>query len=171
LLLRNSGLRSAGNRAWVQEQFVRRGIEAERLSLLGPADHFKFLQTYDVIDLALDTFPYNGGTTTTEALWQGVPVVAILGDRWTSRVSSSLLTNAGLGRFVAPDGDGYVRLAVSTAADPLARQSLAQLRLALRDQVRRSSACDADRFTRRMEACYAAILSTEFQAANSPQIS
>jgi len=158
LLLRNSGLRTAANRDWLRERFVQRGIAPDRLELEGPAEHFEFLRTYDRIDLALDTFPYNGGTTTSEALWQGVPVVATHGDRWTSRVSSSLLTSAGLSEFIAPDADGYVGLAVATATDHAARHRLAQLRPALRDHLRQSRLCDADSFSRRMEEIYQAIV-------------
>ena len=158
LLLRNSGLRSAANREHLRERFVRGGIASDRLQFEGPAEHFEFLRTYDQIDLALDTFPYNGGTTTSEALWQGVPVVAMHGDRWTSRVSSSLLNNAGLGEFVAPDADGYVDLAVALANDRAARDRLAQLRLLLRDRLRRSPVCDADGFAGRMEDVYRTLI-------------
>ncbi len=161
LLLRNSGFRTAANRDWFRERFSERGIEPARLHFEGPTDHFDFLRTYDQIDLALDTFPYNGGTTTSEALWQGVPVVAIHGDRWTSRVSSSLLINAGLSEFIAPDADGYVGLAVAMANDPTARDRLARLRPAMRDRLRRSLVCDADGYTRGMEDVYEAIIQEE----------
>jgi protein O-GlcNAc transferase len=154
LLLRNSGFRSAGNRQWFHDQFARHGIDPSRLSFQGPTDHFSFLRTYDEIDLSLDTFPYNGGTTTTEALWQGVPVVAIHGDRWTSRVSSSLLTNAGLPDFVAADAEGYAKIAIAGANDSTARDRLAESRLSLRNRLRQSSVCDADGFAKRMEAIY-----------------
>ncbi len=158
LLLRNSGLRSAANREHLRERFVRGGIAPERLHFEGPVEHFEFLRTYDQIDLALDTFPYNGGTTTSEALWQGVPVVAIHGDRWTWRVSSSLLSSAGLSDFIAPDADGYVDIAVTLANDLAARDRLAQLRVSLRDQLRRSPVCDADGFARRMEDVYRTLI-------------
>jgi protein O-GlcNAc transferase len=154
LLLRNNGFRWAGNRQWFRDQFARHGVESSRLSFQGPTDHFSFLRTYDEIDLTLDTFPYNGGTTTTEALWQGVPVVAIHGDRWTSRVSSSLLTNAGLRDFVTADAEGYAKIAIAMANDSAARDRLVQSRRSLRDQLRRSSVCDADGFAKRMEAIY-----------------
>ena len=71
LLLKNTALGSAGNRDFVTRQFAGHGVGADRLRLEGPAEHFQFLETYGRIDVALDTFPYNGGTTTTEALWQG----------------------------------------------------------------------------------------------------
>jgi len=159
LLLRNGGFRSAGNRQWFRDRFARHGVESSRLSFQGPTDHFSFLRTYDEIDLALDTFPYNGGTTTSEALWQGVPVVAIHGDRWTSRVSSSLLTNAGLSDFIAADAEGYAKFAIAAANDSAARDRLAESRSSLRDRLRQSNACDADGFVRRIETAYLAIIS------------
>src|SRR5581483_12265991 len=97
----------------------------ERVRIEGPSDHHDFLKTYDQIDIALDTFPYNGGTTTTEAIWQGVPVVTFRGDRWAARTSASILRAGGLGKLVAPDPDTYIALAVRLAA---ARDELADLR-------------------------------------------
>jgi predicted O-linked N-acetylglucosamine transferase (SPINDLY family) len=161
LLLRNSGLRTMANQDWLRERFLQHGIAPDRLQLAGPTDHYEFLRTYDEIDLALDTFPYNGGTTTSEALWQGVPVVASHGDRWTSRVSASLLANAGLGEFIARDAASYLNLATSFAHDPAARDHLAALRISLREQLLRSSVCNADGFARRMEAAYSAIIQEE----------
>jgi predicted O-linked N-acetylglucosamine transferase (SPINDLY family) len=156
LLMRNQGLRSAANRQYLAERFARHGIAAERLELLGPTDHFQFLQTYDAIDLALDPWPYNGGTTTSEALWQGVPVGSLRGDRWTSRVSASLLSAAGLPEFIAADADAFVALTTATAADP---SRLADLRQNLRDHLRRSAACDTTGLTRQLEEAYRKIAS------------
>lgn len=154
LLLRNQGLRSAANRRHLAEQFSRHGIAEERLELLGPTDHFQFLQTYDAIDLALDPWPYNGGTTTSEALWQGVPVASIRGDRWTSRVSASILAAAGLEEFIAADGEALVGLASAAAADP---QRLAGLRTVMRARLGASAACDTAGLTRRLEQAYRTI--------------
>jgi predicted O-linked N-acetylglucosamine transferase (SPINDLY family) len=103
LLLRNAALDHVSNRADLLARFAGLNIAAERLSLLGRADHMSFLRTYDQIDVALDAFPYNGGTTTVEALWQGVPVLTIDGDRWAARTSRSILTAAGLADWVAAD--------------------------------------------------------------------
>lgn len=151
LLLRNQGLRSAANRQHLAERFARHGIGEDRLQLQGPTDHFEFLQTYDSIDLALDPWPYNGGTTTSEALWQGVPVASIRGDRWTSRVSASILLAAGLTEFIAADADDLVRLATETAANP---NRLATVRRELRNRLRLSAACDTIGLTRQLEAAY-----------------
>ena len=93
LVLRNAALSDASNQAHLRSRFT--GIDADRITLLGRAPHEVFLATYDGIDVALDTFPYSGGTTTTEALWQGVPVLTLDGDRWAARTSASLLRAAG----------------------------------------------------------------------------
>ncbi len=79
------------------------GDAADRLLLDGPAPHKTFLAAYARVDIALDTFPYNGGTTTMEALWQGVPVLTFNGDRSASRQSRSLLLAAGLEDWCLPD--------------------------------------------------------------------
>jgi len=118
---------------------------------LGQADHFDFLRTYDDIDVALDTFPYGGGTTTMEAIWQGVPVVTFHGDRWASRQTASILRAAGLGEFVAADLDGYVALAVALAAQP---ERVTRVRREMRERVRASDACNGERLARDMEALY-----------------
>jgi protein O-GlcNAc transferase len=153
LLLRNQGLRSSANRRHLSERFARHGIAADRLVLLGPTDHDQFLQTYDEIDLALDPWPYNGGTTTSEALWQGVPVASIRGDRWTSRVSASLLAAAGLSDFIAADAESLVKLAVAAASDP---HRLANFRAEMRERLRSGAACDSMSLTRQLEAAYEA---------------
>ena len=100
LILKNASLGSAGNRQFVHSLFERHQVSPQRVRLDGPSDHYQFLETYGEIDIALDTFPYNGGTTTTEAIWQGVPVVTFHGDRWVSRTSASILQAAGLGELV-----------------------------------------------------------------------
>ena len=75
MLIRAPTLAEPSNRDHLRARLVARGVAGERVDLEGGAAHFDFLQSYDRIDVALDTFPYNGGTTTTEALWQGVPVL------------------------------------------------------------------------------------------------
>ena len=90
-------------------------LAPDRLLLSGGAEHFDFLRGYDEMDIALDTFPYNGGTTTTEALWQGVPVLTFNGDRWASRTSRSLLLAAGLPEWVATDAQDFVSRAINLA--------------------------------------------------------
>jgi predicted O-linked N-acetylglucosamine transferase (SPINDLY family) len=142
LVLKNTLLSSAEGRQYVLGQFSRCGIDTTRIDLEGPAEHFEFLGKYRDVDVALDTFPYNGGTTTMEALWQGVPVLTFDGDRWASRISASLLHAAGLSEFVAPDLAGYVAQAVAIAEAPDTPARLAELRQAMRERLRQSPACD-----------------------------
>jgi protein O-GlcNAc transferase len=154
MLLRNRTLGEASNRTALLERFARYGIAAERLTLEGGTDHFEFLGTYDRVDIALDTFPYNGGTTTAEALWQGVPVLSFNGDRWASRTSRSLLLAAGLDGFVAADQAGFEAAAVALANAPDAAQRLAALRAGMRDRLRASAASDVAGLCRALEALY-----------------
>ncbi len=146
LFLKNAALNSGANREYVFEHFKGHGIDRSRLQFEGPSDHFEFLEAYGAIDIALDTFPYNGGTTTTEALWQGVPVIAFYGDRWASRTSASLLRAGNLNQFVADDLDGYIHLA--TTIDP---DSLPELRRTMRERLRASPLCNVDAFSAQME--------------------
>jgi protein O-GlcNAc transferase len=149
LLLRNAALSQESNRRDFLSRFASLGIPADRVTLLGGAEHLEFLQTYDAIDIALDTFPYNGGTTTAEALWQGVPLLTTNGGRWAARTSRSLLTAAGLSQWVAPDVPSFVRL----SAD-LAGAALAPIRAAQRDKVAASAACDVAFVCRELEQIY-----------------
>ncbi|MGZ5819619.1 MAG: O-linked N-acetylglucosamine transferase family protein [Burkholderiaceae bacterium] len=97
----------------------------------------------------LDTFPFPGGTTTAEALWMGVPVLTLAGERFLSRQGAGLLTNAGLPQWVAADADDYVARAQAHAAD---LQTLASLRCGLRQQVLASPIFDATLFAHHFEA-------------------
>lgn len=145
LLLKNAAFDSASNRDYLLQQ-----IGTDRVQLEGSANHFEFLESYGKIDIALDTFPYNGGTTTTEALWQGVPVITFYGDRWASRTSASILRAGNLNQFVANDLAGYIDLAVS-----ITPEILNATRVSMRDHLRASPVCDVASFTRQMEELYA----------------
>jgi protein O-GlcNAc transferase len=151
LLLRNAALDHGSNRADLVARFAGLGIPAERLTLLGSAEHTEFLRTYEQIDIALDAFPYNGGTTTVEALWQGVPVLTMNGDRWAGRTSCSILTAAGLGGWIAPDLPRFVDRAIS-----LARADLAPARARQRAMIAASPACDTASLCRELEEIYVA---------------
>jgi predicted O-linked N-acetylglucosamine transferase (SPINDLY family) len=151
LLLRNRALDHASNRDALRARFAMHGIGADRLTLLGGAAHDAFLRSYDAVDIALDSFPYNGGTTTVEALWQGVPVLTTIGDRWAGRTSRSILMAAGLGEFVAADESALIALAAHLAADPAA---LAERRARQRQALAASPAADPARLCRELEAIY-----------------
>lgn len=151
LLLKNRHLSSASGREYLQSRFAAFGITPDRLRLEPPEDHFEFLKAYDRMDLALDTFPYNGGTTTSEAIWQGVPVLTFAGDRWASRTSASILRAAGLDSFVAANERDFVQSGIKLAdhADELTAS-----RSTMRDSLRKSAICDLAGFARAMEAIY-----------------
>lgn len=139
-----------GTKQDLQERAAKAGIAPDRLTVLGKeATTRAHLERYFDIDIALDTFPYHGTTTTCEALWMGVPVVARTGGTHASRVGASLLGAAGLPQLIATDREMYLRTAESLAGDIAA---LAKLRSSLRDQMRSSVLCDGPAYARRWEA-------------------
>jgi protein O-GlcNAc transferase len=151
LLIRNRELGSEGARGFVRSLFEHHGVAPARLRLEGPAEHYQFLETYGAIDIALDTFPYNGGTTTTEAIWQGVPVVAFSGDRWVSRTSASILRAGGLGELVGESLEDYVETSVRLAQTP---ERLLDFRRNMRARLAASPVCDTATFARNMEKIF-----------------
>ncbi|MFZ0019402.1 MAG: tetratricopeptide repeat protein [Acetobacteraceae bacterium] len=154
LLLRNQLLNEPSNRLALMARFARHGVAPDRLMLSGGAEHFDFLRGYDEIDIALDTFPYNGGTTTTEALWQGVPVLSFNGDRWASRTSRSLLLAAGLPEWVATDAADFMSRGVALAQSENTPRMLAALRHGMRERLSASAACDSATLCHSLEALY-----------------
>jgi protein O-GlcNAc transferase len=154
LLLRNQSLDDASNRMALVARFARHGVAPDRLVLRGGAEHFDFLRGYEAIDIALDTFPYNGGTTTSEALWQGVPVLTFNGDRWASRTSRSLLLAACLPEWVATDEAEFVRKSVALAQREDTPAALATLRAGMRERLCSSALCDTATLCRSLEAVY-----------------
>ncbi len=150
----NPLLDEESNRTELLRRLASRGVAAGRVTLSGRAEHFEFLRGYDGIDIALDTFPYNGGTTTTEALWQGVPVLTFNGDRWAGRTSRSLLFAAGLEDWVADDMAGFVERGIALLTDPETPVRLATLRAGLREQLQASPVCDSAGLCRALEAIY-----------------
>jgi predicted O-linked N-acetylglucosamine transferase (SPINDLY family) len=149
LYLKTSQLDDEDIREQTRRRFATWGIAPERLLLAGKlgsiADH---LSEYNKIDVALDTFPYPGVTTSVEALWMGVPVLSLLGDRFLSLTAKSIAHHAGLPDWVAVDKDEYVSKAVAFTSD-LGR--LAALRAGLRAQVLASPLFDAPRFAHNLE--------------------
>jgi predicted O-linked N-acetylglucosamine transferase (SPINDLY family) len=123
--------------------FAGQGIDKARLEFLGYSPHGEALAQYQRIDVALDTFPYNGGLTTCEAIWMGVPVVTCPGETFASRHSLSHLSNVGLTETIAGDLEEYVELAATLAGD---LRRLAALRAGLRDRMASSPLCDGKRF-------------------------
>jgi predicted O-linked N-acetylglucosamine transferase (SPINDLY family) len=109
------------------------------------------LRLYDRVSITLDTFPYNGTTTTCESTWMSVPVITLAGQTHVSRVGLSLLTNMGMPEFIAHTPEQYVQFAVALARDPAA---LAQTKSSLRPRLLASSLADAPAFARHLDAAY-----------------
>jgi protein O-GlcNAc transferase len=150
LLLKYAGMSEPSVRQTMHEQFAAAGVDPDRLELRGRDEMIPAHQAhYRDVDIALDTFPYNGTTTTCEALWMGVPVVTMAGGMHLSRVGASLLETVGLADWVVNDVEGYVAKAVEAAGD-VAR--LRELRRGLREMMERSPLRDEVGFTREIEA-------------------
>jgi predicted O-linked N-acetylglucosamine transferase (SPINDLY family) len=152
LLLKASSLNFAETADRVLESFENCGVGAGRVELHGwVAGRGQHLRMYAGVDIALDTFPYNGTTTSCEALWMGVPVVTRAGEVHMARVGASLLHAAGLDDLVARDARQYVAIAVALANDEARRR---ELRVGLRARLETSPLLDHAGFTRRLEQVY-----------------
>ena len=152
LLLKATQFKDAGTRERCREAFVAAGVAGERIEILAPLpDAGEHLALYGRVDIALDPLVYNGTTTTCEALWMGVPVVTLRGDRHAARVGASILTTTGLASLIAETPDRYVAIATRLAGD---LDALAQLRAGMRERLRKSPLCDAAGFARAMERAY-----------------
>jgi predicted O-linked N-acetylglucosamine transferase (SPINDLY family) len=155
LLIKRANLGDDAVTAELRGSFAARGIASGRVEFLGRRDvHIDHLAAYGQVDIALDTFPYNGTTTTCEALWMGVPVVTLIGDREVARTGLSLLTAAGLGELAAPDAEAYVTIAAGLARDTMA---LARLRAGLRQRLAASALRDGPGYARHFVAALGAL--------------
>lgn len=149
LLLKCPALTDAFVRSRVSDALQALGIGAERVDLLGHTRaRQEHLALYARVDIALDTFPYNGTTTTCEALWMGVPVLSLVGKYHAGRVGASLLGAAGLADWLADAPESFVATARDMSAD---LAGLARLRGSLRSRLAESSLCDAAGFVQRLE--------------------
>jgi predicted O-linked N-acetylglucosamine transferase (SPINDLY family) len=152
LVMKAKSLSDKSTCGYVIDMFKQKGIPAERIELLGWEPSSKgHLETYNRIDIALDTFPYHGTTTTCEALWMGIPVITLAGTTHASRVGVSLLSNVGLPELVATTPEEYVVKAVDLARD---LEKLQTLRKCLRVMMAHSPLTDAKKFTENLEQCY-----------------
>lgn len=151
LFLKSWSLADEGNQDGLRAAFAGHGVAADRLTFEGLSPRAEGLAAYNRVDVALDPFPFGGCTTTADTLWMGVPVITVAGDRWSGRMSQTILKAVGLEDWVAPDLDAYVDLAVRAAGDLAA---LSPLRARLRERVASSPFCDGPRFTATLEAAY-----------------
>ncbi len=152
LMLKTISLADTATRQRVVADFAAHGIAGDRLVLaVHDAERFEHMNRYNQLDIGLDPFPCNGGTTSFDAMWMGVPVVSLAGDRFISRMGVSMLVSLGLAELVAQTEAEYVDLAVRLARD---RERLAELRKGLRERMRTSPLTDAEGFARNLEKAY-----------------
>jgi Flp pilus assembly protein TadD len=147
LLLKGVAFSEAALRADVLARFAAEGATSVEI-LPRAATTAAHLALYDRIDIGLDPTPYNGTTTTCEALWMGVPVITLAGETHASRVGASLLTAVGLSELIATDEEGYVRLAMALAGDA---SRVGAMRAGLRARVAGSELCDGAGWCREFE--------------------
>mgnify|MGYP002712973232 CR=1 FL=1 len=166
LLLKCPALTDADIRNRILADLQGLGVGAERVELLGHTPtRQEHLALYAKVDIALDTFPYNGTTTTCEALWMGVPVLSLVGKRHAGRVGASLLNAAGLADWLADTPVSFMEIARARAAD---LSGLDHLRGMLRGQLADSTLCDAAGFVRGLEnALYEAWVSPDHEVSDS----
>jgi predicted O-linked N-acetylglucosamine transferase (SPINDLY family) len=170
LVLKSAALDFTETADRVLEAFEECGVAAGRVALRGwIAQRGAHLQMYEGVDIALDTHPYNGTTTTCEALWMGVPVVTLAGDVHMARVGASLLHSAGLDELIVTDSEAYVAIAVALANDEARRRTL---RTGMRERLAASALLDHAGFTRKLEQVYrdyfAGITGSKIYEALSP---
>ena len=151
LVIQNAGTSSACTREFLTKQFGWLGIEPHRLILLPGAPREEILRNYALVDVSLDTWPYCGGNTIAESLWQGVPVVTFRGDRFSAAYGASLVTAAGLSDLVADSPEAFAEIAASLGGDTA---RLRDLRKNLRTMIKDYGFGDPVRFARKIENAY-----------------
>jgi predicted O-linked N-acetylglucosamine transferase (SPINDLY family) len=135
----------------ILQTFSGNGVDRQRIEFRERLPRNEFLALHNEVDIALDSYPCNGGATTCETLWQGVPVISLAGEAFQSRAGLSLLSSAGLPQLVAHSAAEYLDIASSLARN---RERLGELRRRLRETLRASPLMDAAAFTRDLEALY-----------------
>jgi predicted O-linked N-acetylglucosamine transferase (SPINDLY family) len=144
-------MRDEHARATMRARLEHHGIPATRFTLRGRESTHEYYRTIGAFDIALDTFPHNGATTTLDTLWMGVPIVGLRGERGISRASYSILMSLGVPELIAESDSAYVECNVRLAKDVNWR---IELQATLRDRLEASPLMDASQFTRDLEAAY-----------------
>ena len=155
LHLRNMQLDSVDNRRFMRDRFARYGIESDRLILGEGVSRERLWHLYSQIDISLDTWPYCGGNTIGESLWQGVPVVTMRGDRFAASYGASLLSAAGCHDLIAETPAQYVEIAGDLASDST---RLSQLRRDLRQMSIDYGLGDSKQLARNLEEAFQGML-------------
>jgi predicted O-linked N-acetylglucosamine transferase (SPINDLY family) len=152
LLIKNLACADSQIQTYFQQRLIAQGASAEQLIFEPPTSELaQFLAAYQRVDICLDTFPYNGGTTTCESLLMGVPVVTLRGQHFFSRMSHGLLTHLGLGQLSAASEEEFITIAQGLTQD---LNALQDLRASLRQQLFHSPICDARRAAQSLEKAY-----------------
>lgn len=158
LLLKSSHSNDKAAQAVIRSSFAKAGIDPARITFCAYRKSAEsHLAVYNDVDIALDTFPYNGTTTTCEALWMGVPVVTLCGERHASRVGASLLRTVGFPAGIAESADDYVLTARLLAENP---RLLKTIRYTLRDSIISSPLCDGRGHAAEMERMFRSVWRT-----------
>jgi protein O-GlcNAc transferase len=135
----------------LKRTFEDHGIDAARVEVLSPIAYRDYFSLYEDVHIALDPFPYNGGTTTLDALYMGVPVITLAGKSGMSRAGVSILTNAGMTELIASSEDEYTKIAIALSHD---HRRLSELRGSLRPKLMNSTLMNAPRFVRNLEMVF-----------------
>ena len=151
LLIKGGGLTDPELRQTLLRRLGNAGIVAERVNLMGISAHPEHLRIYHDVDLGLDPYPHGGGISTAEALWMGVPVVALGGKNIASRITPSMLTALRMTEWIARSDEDYVRIALQAARD---LPGLARVRAELRSRLAGSGVGDVQRYTRTVETAF-----------------
>jgi FkbM family methyltransferase len=151
LILKSSLVSDQNTKQQLLSLFVENGIETSRIEILPFLPFSEHLKQYQRVDIALDTFPYNGTTTTCEALWMGVPVVTMAGNTHASRVGASILGQLGLNAWIISSIDDYVNISAALANDI---ENLKYMRKTLREKLQNSSLMDEKGFILKLESAY-----------------
>jgi len=131
--------------------FAALGVSRERIDILGRLPFGEHMDLFNQVDMLLDTYPYNGGITTLEGLWMGVPTLTWTGETFVSRAGLSILKRVGLEVFAAHSAEEYVQKARAFTSQI---DELAQIRCALRSTMLHSPLCDLTRFSGELEDAY-----------------
>jgi len=141
----------------VRETLALGGVDAARIEFFGFLPTDQFLRLHQQADIALDPFPFNGGMTTCDSLWMGIPVVSLAGRTAVGRSGLSILSNAGLPELVAQTQEQYARIAIALTVD---LPKLSQMRTTLRSRLVQSALTDAKRSASDMESAFRMMIGT-----------
>lgn len=151
LLLKFRGGQHQQVQDYYRNEFSKYGIAPDRIQVHGRKSPIEHLQMYGKVDIALDTYPYNGTTTTCEAMWMGVPVISLVGEHHSCRVALSIFKSLDMDFFIATTPDEYISKATALAAKP---EALAKIRSSMRARMAASTLCDGKLFTNNIEDAY-----------------